>query len=500
MNNSFDFSEFSRQSPKGILVIYINLIYKVIRVSWLLLFLLFKDFSKVSSKIGVSYIYLGLAFLLLFLLARAYLIYKNFQFKIANKHFILKQGILKKTNTSISFDRIQNINFKQNIIQQIIGVFEVSIETAGSKDTEIAIKALPLLTAEALKEMVSKSAEFNTKEIIDSDKKPLVRIGIKELLKVSLTENHLQNLVLFLAIVIGFFQQIEQIVGTLGRTEALDGFITESTNALSVSFFFVLILLFFLTTIALLSSFVKVFLVHFNLTAYLKEDAFEINQGLFTKKSIVLKKQKIQNITVSTNPLKRLIGISFITFKQAVSGKANVKKDKLIRIVGCKITQVETIKTSLFNLTELENGEKIYLNSYYKRRLFTFSFLFIIALYLVFYLIFSHVEIFYSTILVFPFTTYLILKKVKKRFYKLTDTMLLVGSGLLETHLTYLEIFKVQNIKMKQTIFQKRSNVADIILQTASGKINIPCIRLLDAIKIYNHTLYKVETSKTSWM
>ncbi|PQB07053.1 hypothetical protein BST83_07760 [Polaribacter filamentus] len=500
MNNSFDFSKFSRQSPKGILVIYINLIYKVIRVSWLLLFLLFKDFTKVSSKIGASYIYLGLVFLLLFLLARAYLIYKNFQFKIANEHFILKQGILKKTNTSVSFDRIQNINFKQNIIQQIIGVFEVSIETAGSKDTEIAIKALPLLTAEALKEMVSKSVEFNTKEINDSDKKPLVRIGIRELLKVSLTENHLQNLMLFLAIVIGFFQQIEQIVVTLGRTEVLDGFIIESTNAFSVSFFFVLILLIFLTIIALLSSFVKVFLVHFNLTAYLKEDAFEINQGLFTKKSIVLKKQKIQNITISTNPLKRLIGISFITFKQAVSGKENVKKDKLIRIVGCKIAQVERIKTSLFNVTQLEYGEKIYLNSYYKRRLFIFSFLFIIALYLVLYLIFSQVEIFYTAIFVFPFSTFLILKKVKKRFYKVTDTMLLVGSGLLETHLTYLEIFKVQNIKMKQTIFQKRSNVADIIMQTASGKINIPCIRLEDVIKIYNHTLYKVETSKTSWM
>jgi putative membrane protein len=499
MSNSFDFSNFSRQSPKGILVIYINLIYKVIRVSWLLLFLLVKDFSKVS-KIGANYIYLGLALLLLFLLARAYLIYKNFQFKIANEHFILKQGILKKTNTSIPFHRIQNINFKQNIIQQIIGVFEVSIETAGSKDTEIAIKALPLLKAEALKEIVSKSTEFNSKEIIGTDKKPLVRIGLKELLKVSLTENHLQNLVLFLAIVIGFFQQIEQIIDSLGRTEALDGLIVESKNVLSVSFFFVLIMLIFLTIIALLSSFVKVFLVHFNLTAYLKDDSFEINQGLFTKKSIVLKKQKIQNITISTNPLKRLIGISFITFKQALSGKVNVKKDKLIRLVGCKIAQVEIIKASLFNVTELEKGEKIYPNSYYKRRIFAFTFLFTISIYLVLYLIFLHVEILYAAILVFPIILFLINKKVKKRFYKITDSMLLVGSGLLETHLTYLEIFKVQNIKMKQTLFQKRSNVADIIFQTASGKIFIPCVPFEDAIKIYNHTLYKVENTKTSWM
>ena len=78
--------------------------------------------------------------------------------------------------------------------------------------------------------------------------------------------------------------------------------------------------------------------------------------------------------------------------------------------------------------------------------------------------------------------------------------MLLVGKGLIETHITYLEIFKVQNIKMKQTVFQKRSNVADIIFQTASGKIKIPCIPFSDAINIYNHTLYKVETSTKEWM
>ncbi|UAM99317.1 PH domain-containing protein [Polaribacter litorisediminis] len=499
MNNAFDFSVFSRQSPKGILVIYIHLIYKVIKVSWILLFLVLKDFSRIS-KIGENYIYLSLAVILIFLLIRAYLIYKNFQFKIANEHFILKQGIIKKTSTSIPFHRIQNINFKQNIIQQIIGVYEVNIETAGSSKAEISIKALSFLKAEALKEIISKSTDY-THEIIEKDKsKPILKIGVKELFKVSLTENHLQNLVLFLALILGFFQQIEQVVDSLGRTASLDGFIEESTNALSASFFLVTILLIFLTIIALMSSFVKIFLIHFNLTAYLKEDAFEINQGLLTKKSIVLKKQKVQNITVSTNPLKRLIGISFITFKQAISGRVKVKKDKLIRIAGCKKDQVDVIKTSLFDVTEVENKEKKYPDTYYKRRIFIFTFLFLTILYSAIYLVFKQVEIFYSTLFVLPVTILLIRKKVKKRFYKITDSMLLMSSGLLETHLIYFEIFKIQNIKMKQTIFQKRSNVSDIIFQTASGKIKIPCIQSEDAVKIYNHTLYKVETSKTSWM
>jgi putative membrane protein len=280
----------------------------------------------------------------------------------------------------------------------------------------------------------------------------------------------------------------------------VDGFIEESTNALSTSFFLVTLLLIFLTIIALMSSFVKIFLIHFNLIAYLKEDSFEINQGLFTKKTTILKKQKVQNITVSTNPLKKLIGIYFITFKQAVSGKVNVKKNKLIRIIGCKIAQVAIIKQSLFDATDVENEQDKYPDSYYKRRMFVFSFLFLIALYSFFYIGSQQIEVLYSAIVIVPLVVFLILKKVKKRFYKISDTMLLVGSGLLETHHTYFELFKVQNIKMKQSIFQKRSNVADLILQTASGKIKIPCIQLKDAIEIYNHTLYKVETSKTSWM
>ena len=500
MHNSYTFSEFSKQSPKGIFIIYVAEIYRAIKLFWIFLLILFKDFSKFSSY-GVNYIYLGVVLLLLLLFLRAYLIYINFQYKIAHQHFILKKGILKKTLVEIPFHRIQNINFKQNIVQQIIGVFEVSIETAGSSDTEIAIKALSLEKATALKEIISKNTEFGKEIIKETKEKPLVSIKPFELLKVSLTENHLQNLFLFFALMIGFFNQLQQIADSLGKTASLDGFIKENTNAISASVLLVFILLSILIVVALLTSFVRIFLKHFNLTAYLKKDAFEINQGLFTKKSTVLKKQKVQNITISTNPLKRLIGISFITFKQAVSGKLQTKKkDKLIRIVGCKVGQTETIKNSLFKTIEVENSVLSFPDSYYKRRIFIFTFLFLFLTYSVLYLVFGHIEIFYSALVVIPIVVFLIFKKVKKRFYKISDEMLLVGRGLLETHLTYLEIFKVQNIKMKQTIFQQKSNVADLILQTASGKIKIPCLNFEDAIKIYNHTLYKVETSQKQWM
>ena len=77
---------------------------------------------------------------------------------------------------------------------------------------------------------------------------------------------------------------------------------------------------------------------------------------------------------------------------------------------------------------------------------------------------------------------------------------MIVGSGTIETHKTYLPFFKVQNVELKQTLFQAQKNVADIVFQTASGKIKIPCIHIEKAKYIYNYTLFKIETSQKLWM
>ena len=77
---------------------------------------------------------------------------------------------------------------------------------------------------------------------------------------------------------------------------------------------------------------------------------------------------------------------------------------------------------------------------------------------------------------------------------------MLIGSGTIETHVTYLPFVKVQNIKLKQSYFHERKNIADVVFQTASGKIKIPCLSKDLALQIYNFTLFKVETSKQSWM
>lgn len=499
MNNNFDFSQFSHQSKKGILIIYANLLFKFLKATWVLLFLFLKDFSKFTDQI-LNYIYLGLGVLLVLIFIRAYLLFKNFQFKIDNGYFVLKQGILKKTNTSISFDRIQNINFKQNLIQQFIDVYQVNIETAGSNKTEISIKALSFKEAQSLKSQLSSG---DKKAIIIEDEieeKPFLKISPLELLKVSLTENHIQSLLIFVALLVGLFQQLQEVFKGFGKDNLIDDYIEIGNNAFHENILLFIVLFIFLIFAAVISSFVRVFLVHFNLTVFKKNNAFEIYQGLLTKKSIILKKDKIQNITISHNPIKKKLGIYFVTFKQAISGKVNKKKDKLIRIVGCKIAQVEMIKELLFNYKNLEKTEKKLSDSYLKRRMYFRSFFIFLILNVFFYFGFENFKIFFINVLLIPIFIFLIELTFKKRFYKTNEDLLLVGNGSIETHHTYLPFFKVQNIKLKQTFFQERKKVADLVFQTASGKVKIPCLELSEALKIYNHTLFKVESSKNPWM
>ena len=49
MGNNYTFSEFSRQSLKGIIIIYVNGIVKIIKKTWVLWVLLIAKRSKYTS-------------------------------------------------------------------------------------------------------------------------------------------------------------------------------------------------------------------------------------------------------------------------------------------------------------------------------------------------------------------------------------------------------------------------------------------------------------------
>ena len=304
---------------------------------------------------------------------------------------------------------------------------------------------------------------------------------------------------IFAVLVIGVLQQLKDVFKSLNKEDVIENYSAIDPSSVFNSLFVFAMLFFVLLIIGFLSSFVRVLLFHFNLTLFIKEDSLNISQGLLTKKSILLNKGKVQSVVISTNPIKKKLRISFVTFKQAVSGEIKTQKNKLIRIIGCKASQIKRIKDLLYVDSDLDS-DKYVPNKYFIFRMYFRSSVGLLLINNVIMFLIQDLTLLWLNLLFLPLTILLIQLKYKKSFYQFNEELLLVGNGRIETHHTYLPFFKVQHIKMKQTVFQKRQDVVNLVLQTASGKITVPCIEKERALKLYNYILYKVESNKESWI
>jgi len=142
--SAFNFETPSRQSAKGIIVIFGVSAYKILKglaIAFIALFLKYIKSDKSPDLTSPIFILSCIGLVVLFLLI-AVLRFLNFKFFIKDNYFFLRKGIFNKEEISISKDKIQNVYIKQNVIQQLINVVSLSIETAGDDKTEIEITAL----------------------------------------------------------------------------------------------------------------------------------------------------------------------------------------------------------------------------------------------------------------------------------------------------------------------------------------------------------------------
>jgi len=106
---------------------------------WLAVFLALFLFGVESPISGVSrqFFAAGLFFfMLLFIAAPVYAYnhveYMSFTYELAPKEFILRQGVFTRETTVIPYARIQNINTSRTMLERLMGLATLGIDTAGT--------------------------------------------------------------------------------------------------------------------------------------------------------------------------------------------------------------------------------------------------------------------------------------------------------------------------------------------------------------------------------
>ncbi len=483
--NKIDLTVPNRQSVKGLVLIFIFSARQAVKMFWPLLLAFVFQNKFIQSK---TVLFFFLAAVLILLIVHTILYYLNFFFYVSKGEFILKKGYLRKKILSIPLERIQSINTKQNILQQLLGVVSLEIDTAGSVGKELKIHALEKRFADAFQNEIrvkkSQNKAIESEESADEEKEKeevVLRLTSVDLLKIGISQNHLRAGLVLIAFGSQIFQQVKDLFKDKANQYSNDfvEYMSHSGWAL-ITFLIILFLI-----ISIVFSLFRTLLKYYDFKLLKKEGNYRIESGLLNKRNVIVPHNKVQELNWETGPLKQLFGIFHLTFKQAVSGHQNRKNQQLVDAPGCLTSHIELLKTDLFGKDELAEVNRIYSNRYYFRRLWIIYGWIPVVLATPF--LYSEILFWVGVILWLLGTAGYCHLIVKKRYFRMNEEQIRISKGAVSHQWKQMELFKIQSVKFQQTFFQRRRKLASLHLMNAAGSITIPYIEEKLAMQIYNY-------------
>ncbi|ATP55249.1 hypothetical protein CPT03_01610 [Pedobacter ginsengisoli] len=505
-NKEYDFSTPRKQSASGIIIMFANSFQHIVRALALPLILIIVK-SKDSGNLALILI-VFLSLLTIVLALYAYFSYQKFTFFLDEKkqEFIINSGIFSKTSLTIQLNKIQQVNINQNLLQQVVGVYSLEIDTAGSEKKEASIKAIDHATATILKQkLLSRDLAENETTNIQADDQliksapPLLKLSINTLLKIGITTNYGASLLLLTGFIFGAFQLFKDY------TDALDIEREQFTKMFSqgITIFSLCFLVAFSLIIILATNIIRTFIKYFNFKIIKQKGALAVSSGLFTHKNVLLTPNKVQLSAYSQNYFQKKFDLLNIKIKQASFDSADKEDNKKsdIEIPGCdEHERDEVLKMILSNVpakgAELApNYRFIFLQTmiWIVFPISVFALLSIYALPLLknYLLMVIPYIIVVGTMLYFEFK--------RHRLY-VDEQFIIKRSGIWDVEHEIIEPHKIQAITAKQYFWHKAADVGHLIIHTAAGVIHFKYGNYTHIKSLVNYWTYKIEVSKKDWM
>lgn len=495
--SEFDFNEPQRQSQAAlVLIIYTRFKNLISRFWYIIVFGLFTGKTNWGTTDPFSLIIL---FLTAFTAVMGIVAFFRYYYWIEDEQLIIRSGVFKKTLTQIPFDRIQTIDFEQNLIHQALNVIGLKIDTAGTAASEIKMHALTKEKAQELRMFIlSQKRESQViepgekaKSIIQEDALEIYGIDFSRLLKIGLTENHIRS---GFVILFGGFWFLDNINDAGVNVEEIG---SQYYDTILGDIFIIATLAIFFILISMFISVSRVFLKYFDLKFFRSYNGFKVISGLFNRKEVAALDSKIQLFEWKQNLIQKALGFHNIILKQASSAEMGSKKS--ILVPGVNKDDIERVKDYLFPERNEANVRMVQLNKWSLYRPLLYISILAIAL----AALFIYTKSYYNlTALIIVIIVIFIrsFKKYDKAFYGVNDKAIFVRGGVFG-HSKWMTMFhKIQSLQITQTPFQYRKDLASLQVHTASGSKEISYIELDKAEYLYNYLTYRVEDSEEEWM
>ncbi|WP_093408422.1 PH domain-containing protein [Salegentibacter flavus] len=507
MMNPEAYSTTQHQSIAGILLIYLSSLYKLFRMFWALgAYLLLSS----PSKTTLIYTGLGLLVLLVLTLIYSYLYYRRFIFYIdyEREEFILEKGVFSTENTAIPFDKIQQVYFKRSILQRLIKVYSLVIDTAGSNQKEVEIKAISGEDANRLSKILLKAKsekteteQFGKESTIEGESQEAWthKVGVFTLLKIGISTNYLRGLSFIFVFVMTIYNRINTYFED--RMEDVEVYVSQFSGVLqSIGFLAMLFVLLLLLSISI--TIIEVFIKYYGLKIQQNKNKMEVEMGLKTNTKVSLQPRRLQLMRIKTNPVQGRLNL--YEAQISLSSSENELQKNKIKIPGLGKGIVKRIKYFLYP----ESSESSFRTIFKPDKLLLFR---KISLAMLPVLVFLSLW-YFTDFIKLQFWAVLVLAGLyiiaavslqilafKARKLIVTEEFLQKKKGFWNKTEETLELFKIQSISVKQPIWYRRRNLVNIVFHTAGGDLRFYAVAK-EVLPYINYVLYKAEVTSKNWM
>lgn len=431
----------------------------------------------------------------------AVLNYWFFRFQLTDNSIRIRQGVLKRKQLDIKFDRVQGINTTQNIVFRILRLVTIKFDTAGSSGDEGNLPAVPYSFAESLRKRVGRRLE-QTPEMLEGESKldPLLQLNWRDMIYIGLADRRVYVVLALLAPVIEELGEtrvniIENYVRDVaeGTMSSGVGIITLATIAVIVG----------VIGIFTLISIGAAFLRYHNFEMFLEGSTLRSTGGLLTRHEHSMDLRKIQTLRLTQGLIQRGLNFYQLLARQARSSQKNSSSKNFV-IPRVSAGQAEHLRELLLapegdGLTQDPRSDRfnsispyymrarIFLNAVPPVGLATLLFTITGDAYALLFLLWIPISM--------PFV-YLAWRHAGFHF---DDQGFVRRSGLIGFRSVALLYRKVQRVTVTQSRYQRMKELSTLRVYMASGSVKIPYISLSLANQLRDYTLYKVETSKLAW-
>ncbi|MFB6202829.1 MAG: PH domain-containing protein [Halorhabdus sp.] len=384
--------------------------------------------------------------------------YRRFEYELTADTFDIHSGVLSRREREIPYQRIQNVDIRQNAVQRLLGIAEVRLETAGGGQTEAELKYVDRAEATRLQEDLGtrkRSAQPQTEESErDEQTTELFAITPRELAILGVVSMDLR-LAPLLVVGLSVFgpAAVAQVLPDIDQLFVIGPLVGVAT----------------ILGLAVVSGVISM-LQYYDFTLRRRGEEYRYERGLIQRYSGSIPIEKVQTVSIRESVLARWLGYASLTIETAgyaPNQGSGARSQSAIPIA--ERDRVLTLARSIepFGDLSFERPPKRARQRYAVRYL-----LVALALIAVAYATTLLPDVagpWYLSALVLPIVPIAAHLKWRSRGYHLGSAYVITRNGFWSRRTTVVPTYRVQTVFSSRTIFQRRRRLASVVVDTAGS-------------------------------